>query len=93
VISVGGVVAERIATVSVLDARKNLADLLNRTAYGDARICIARHGKPVAALISIEDLKLLEALEDQADLELVERIERESTPDDYVRWEDVRDQL
>lgn len=80
-------------TITVLDARKNLADLLNRTAYGDSRIRISRHGKPVAALVSIEDLELLEALEDRADIETIERIERESTPDDFVRWEDVRSTL
>ena len=78
-------------TISVLDARKSFSDLLNKTAYGKDRIRISRHGKPIAALVSIRDLELLEALENRADLDLIERIERDGSPEDYVRWEDVRD--
>jgi len=80
-------------SVSVIDVRNNLAELLNRTAYSDERIRISRHGKPVAALISIEDLARLEALENSVDLELAQRIERESTAADFVPWEDVRKTL
>ena len=78
-------------TISVLDARKSFSDLLNKTAYGKDRIRISRHDKPIAALVSIRDLELLEALENRADLDLIERIERDGSPEDYVRWEDVRD--
>lgn len=80
-------------TISVLDARKSFSDLLNKTAYGEDRIRISRHGKPIAALVSIRDLELLEALESRADLDLIERIEQEATAEDFVRWEEVRDKL
>ena len=50
-------------------AREEFAEALNRVAYGGERIVVERHGKEVAALISIEDLKALRALEDRIDLE------------------------
>jgi len=37
---------------------------LNRAAYGRERIVVASRGKPKAAVVSVEDLKLLEELED-----------------------------
>lgn len=55
-------------TLSVLQARSRLADALNRVAYGGERIVLERRGKGVAALVSLEDLAALEALENEADL-------------------------
>jgi prevent-host-death family protein len=46
--------------IAVTQAREDLADLVNRVAYGSERIVLTRHGKPVAALVSREDLALLE---------------------------------
>lgn len=43
--------------VSVKEVRGNLAELFNRVVYGGERIIIIRHNKPVAAMISIDDLK------------------------------------
>ena len=54
--------------ISVKEIRDNLADALNRVAYGGEQIVLLRRGKGVAALVSMEELKLLEDLEDQRDL-------------------------
>jgi prevent-host-death family protein len=53
---------------AVAEIRGNLADALNRVAYGGERVVLERRGKGVAALVSMEDLALIEALEDQEDL-------------------------
>ncbi|WP_306211865.1 type II toxin-antitoxin system Phd/YefM family antitoxin [Actinoplanes sp. RD1] len=58
--------------VPVTQARAEFADLINRASYGGERIVIARHGKPIAALISAADLERLERL-DVADHERLER--------------------
>ena len=42
-------------------ARDELADLVSRVAYGHERIILTRHSKPVACLVSPEDLARLEA--------------------------------
>ena len=55
-------------TLSIVAARNNLADALNRVSYGGERVFLARRGKPVAALVSMADAELLAKLEDAADI-------------------------
>ena len=43
--------------------------MLNIVKYGPDRVVIERRGKGVAAVVSIQDLELLEALEEELDLE------------------------
>lgn len=43
------------------DARAHLADLANRVVYGGERVVLTRHGKPFAALVSMQDLGWIEA--------------------------------
>ena len=45
---------------SVADAKKNLSELMSRVAYNNERFLIQRRGKPMAALVSVEDLARLE---------------------------------
>jgi prevent-host-death family protein len=61
--------------IPVTQARDELADLVNRVAYGDERVVLTRHGRPVAALVSPGDLSVLE----QHDRDQHERAQREQT--------------
>lgn len=67
--------------------RGQLADTLNRVAYQGERIALERHGKVVAALVSKEDLEILEALEDRVDLAKARRALKEPG---QRRWGDVK---
>jgi prevent-host-death family protein len=49
----------RVRRVAAREAREVLADLLNEVAFGGSRIVIQRHGRDVAALVSIADLERL----------------------------------
>ncbi|MDP3090685.1 MAG: type II toxin-antitoxin system prevent-host-death family antitoxin [Nitrospira sp.] len=49
-------------------AREGFADTINRVAFGKERVVLRRRGKEVAAVVSMEDLRLLEDLEDRIDL-------------------------
>jgi prevent-host-death family protein len=53
-----------MTVISVSEMKDTLSEVLNRAAYGQERIIVASRGKPKAAVISIEDLQLLEELED-----------------------------
>jgi prevent-host-death family protein len=53
-----------MTVISVSEMKDTLSEVLNRAAYGRERIVIASRGKPKAAVISVEDLQLLEELED-----------------------------
>ena len=55
--------------VSARNVRAELAEAINRAAIGGERTVIRRNGKEVAAVVSVEDLRTLEALEDRLDLE------------------------
>ncbi|MCI0640698.1 MAG: type II toxin-antitoxin system Phd/YefM family antitoxin [Gemmataceae bacterium] len=63
--------------ISITDIRDNLADALNRVAYGGERIILKRRTKKVAALVSIEDLDRLQELEDQADIAAARKARKE----------------
>lgn len=52
--------------ISVVEARKNLAELMDRVAHSGERVIIARRDRPMMAWISIEDLHRLEALENES---------------------------
>ena len=66
-----------MARMAATALRSNVAETLNRVAYQGERIELERHGKPVAALVSIDDLELLEALEDRIDLAAARRALKE----------------
>lgn len=53
--------------VTVVDAKNRLSDLLRRAEHRNERVVVHRHGKPVAAIVSTDDLRRLEALEDVED--------------------------
>lgn len=74
--------------MKVVDIRNNLADALNRVAYGGERIVLERRGKGVAALVSMEDLALLERLEDERDIKAARKALKEKggiTLDEYKK--------
>lgn len=48
---------------SVAHAKNALSSLINKVAYGKTRVVLESRGKPKAALISTEDLEMLQRLE------------------------------
>lgn len=56
------------------DVRANLADTLNQIIYRGERVILCRRDKELAAMVSMDDLKLLEEIEDAKDLKDAKRI-------------------
>jgi prevent-host-death family protein len=48
--------------LNVSKARQEFPDVINRAAYGKERTIVSRRGKDLAAVIPIDDLRLLERL-------------------------------
>jgi prevent-host-death family protein len=49
----------------VSEARDNLAEVIGRVQFGGERVTIARRGKPVAVVVSVEDAAFLDEIEDR----------------------------
>ena len=77
--------------ISTSKARETFSDVIGQVVYAGERVVLERRGKPVAAVISIEDLRLLEALEDRADARAVRRGMREGGKP--VPWSKVKKDL
>lgn len=70
--------------VSLSTARDSLAEMVNRVRFGGERLTLTRRGRPVAAIVSVEDAELLERLEDAADLDAARSALAE--PGEPVEW-------
>ena len=77
--------------ITTADARNEFADVINRASFGKERFVLTRRGKKLAAIIPVEDLELLEALEDQLDVAAAKVALEES--DERVNYEDLRHEL
>lgn len=54
--------------ISVAEAKSHLSEYIARSGHGRERFVISRRGKPVAALVSVEDLRIIEQHEEQQGL-------------------------
>lgn len=54
--------------VSVANAKSHLSELIAKSAYARKRFIITRRNKPVAALVSLEDLQIIEQHEERQGL-------------------------
>ena len=70
-------------------ARTEFADIVNRAAYAGERVIVHRRKKPVAAVVPLSDLELLEQLEDRIDLEDARKRLNEPT----VPWTKIKKDL
>lgn len=58
-----------LITMDVKDAKEEFSELISRVAHNKDRIILTRRGKDIAAIISLEDLSLLEESKSKNDLE------------------------
>ena len=79
-----------MARTTVVEFRNNLPEYLNRAQYGHERVTITRNGRPIAAVVSLEDLELLRALEDRLDLRDAEDALREADAEGLLAWDAVK---
>lgn len=73
------------------EARASFAEAVSRARFAGERTIIRRHGKDIAAVVSIEDFKTLEALEDRLDLQEARKIMKR--PGRLISWEKIKADL
>ena len=79
--------------VRVSEARRDLAEIVNRVAYRGERVRLVRHGREVAAIVPIEDVSLLEAIEDELDLAAAREALADPENAATIPWEQVKADL
>jgi prevent-host-death family protein len=77
--------------ISTADARKKLANIVNRVAFGKEAFVLTRRGEALAALVSVDDLKLLQEMEERMDIEDAWKARTES--EETVTWEELKREL
>lgn len=82
-----------MSRLTVGQVRDGFAEALNQVAYRGERIRVERRGKEVAAMVPIEDLELLEALEDRVDLETARAALRAAETEGTLNWEELKAKL
>lgn len=74
--------------------RDGLSDVVSRVAYGGERVIVERRGKELAAVVSVEDLRLLGRLieeeEDRLDLEESRKILSDPEDSGRVYWREIK---
>jgi prevent-host-death family protein len=77
----------------ISEARESFSITVNRVAFGGERVVLTRHGRRVAAVVPLEDLELLEALEDARDLDAVRAALADPANRSRVAWDELKAQL
>ena len=81
-----------VASISAMQLRASIGDVLNRIQYRGERVVVERKGEPVAAIIGVADLRRLEALEAEREIELY-RLARSCSPlRDHLPYSTLLDQ-
>jgi prevent-host-death family protein len=78
--------------IGVSDARDHLSEVVDRARYTHERVVLTKRGREVGAIISIDDLRLLEMLEDQLDVKAAKQALEESQGE-RVPYDEVRKKL
>jgi len=79
--------------VNTVNARAQFSEIINRAAFGKERVTLTRRGKEIVAVVPIEDMKLLEALEDKIDLEEAREALSEVKKKGTVSWKKIKKEL
>ena len=82
-----------MANLTTVEARNRFSELINRAAFAKERLVLTRRGKKLVALVPIEDVNLLEALEDRIDLEEARLALAEAKKKGTVPWEKIKREL
>jgi prevent-host-death family protein len=81
-----------VIRMSTSKARQELSDVLKAVAKGE-RVLLRRHGKTVAAIVPVEDVALLKAIEDRMDAKAAIEALADYEANGAVSWEDAKTEL
>jgi antitoxin Phd len=77
--------------ITTAEARKRFSNVINRVAYSDESFVLTRRGEPIAAIVSMNELKMLREIEDRIDIEDAWKAKNE--PGEPIPWEEMKREL
>ncbi len=80
-------------SMSAAIARSRFAEVINRVAYGKDRLLLTRRERPIVAIVPLEDLRLLEEIEERADLTALRRARAEARRKGTIPWDKLKREL
>ncbi len=82
-------------STGISEIKNQLEDALNRVTDSGDRVILEQDGKPVAVLISVDDLELLEMIEDREDVRAAREViaEMKRTGEKPIPLSEVKKQL
>lgn len=81
------------STMTTSEAKKSFGDLLHEVALSKGRVVLMRRGKPVAAVVPIEDLEALEMVEEKFDREALKKARKSLAKYGAKPWAQVKKEL
>lgn len=72
------------------EAREQFSEVINKAAYGRERVVLTRRGKPICAVVPLDDVELLEELEDRIDVAAAKKALKE---DGTITIEQLKSEL
>ncbi len=76
--------------INTAEAKEQFTELVNRVANNQERIILTRRGREIAAIVSIDDLKHLLAVQNQRDLEEAISALQEARTHGMLTLDDIR---
>lgn len=70
-LTIGRIKSSCMIKANLSEARDNLSDLVNLVGHDRERVMLERYGKPVAAIVSLEDFERLETTENASNSALL----------------------
>lgn len=82
-----------MTTMSSSHAREHFPEVVSEAAFAKKRFVVTRRGKRLVAIIPIEDLEMIEALEDRIDLEDARKVLADVKKKGSTSWKKLRAEL
>ena len=79
--------------LAMAEFRADLADVVSRVQHGGEPVIVDRHGKPAVAVVPIDMLLRLEAVQDAADAKAARRSLREAREKGTISLAELKKQL
>lgn len=83
--------------LTTTQARQDFSNLMNQVSYARRRILLTRRGKPLGALVPVEDLRLIQRAlkeqEDRLDCQAIRKAWKEQGQEPLTPWGEVKAKL